>query len=123
MIQNVKNIKSKFRIDLEYFSLHTCRFNGKLNSQILENLKKCTFSKIKNFQSLVNQNLKVFSMVMCSEKFPKVKDDFKVLITFFRKCQQFFISTFLMRKCPKSRRIWDMLRPDEFLNSISLKNQ
>ena len=46
---------------------------------------------------------------MCSEKFQKVlKDDFKVLITFFRKFQQFFISTFLMTKCPKSRKIWGM---------------
>ena len=51
---------------------------------------------------------------MCSEKFQKVlKDDFKVLIKFFRKCQQFFISTFLKKKCPKSRRIWGMSRNEK----------
>ena len=48
---------------------------------------------------------------MFSVKFQKVlKDDFKVLIKFFKKCQQFFISYFLMTKCPKSRRIWGMSR-------------
>ena len=32
---------------------------------------------------------------MCSEKFPKVlKNDFKVFVKFFRKCQQFFTGTF-----------------------------
>eukprot|EP00493_Phyllostaurus_siculus_P022961 UN23295 len=35
---------------------------------------------------------------MCSEKFQKVlKDDFNVLIKFLRKCQQFFMSTFLKK--------------------------
>ena len=48
---------------------------------------------------------------MSSEKFQKVfKDNFEVLMKFFRKCQQFFISTFSMKKCPKSRRIWGMSR-------------
>ena len=52
-----------------------------------------------------------FNGIMCSEKFPKVlKNDFKVLVKFFRKCQQFFTGTFLMTKCPKSRRIWGMSR-------------
>ena len=53
---------------------------------------------------------------MCSEKFQKVlKNDFKVLIKFLRNCQQFFISTFLKKKCPtgKSRRIWGMSRAGE----------
>ena len=48
---------------------------------------------------------------MSSEKFQKVlKDNFEVFMKFFRKCQQFFISTFLMTKFPKSRRIWGMFR-------------
>ena len=60
--------------------------------------KKCTFSMIKHFQSLVNQNLKVFQWVICSEKFQKVlKDNFKVLIKFLRKCQQFLINTCLKK--------------------------
>ena len=40
LIQNMKNIKSKFWIDLEYFSQHlvnTSRFRGKWNLRILEN--------------------------------------------------------------------------------------
>ena len=42
---------------------------------------------------------------MCSEKIPKVlKNDFKVLVKFFRKCQQFSIGTFLMTKCPRTKR-------------------
>ena len=63
MIQNLKNIKSKFRIDLKYFSQHlvnTKRFNESLIWEKVQ--KKSTFSKIKNFQTLLNQNLYVFSM-------------------------------------------------------------
>ena len=53
---------------------------------------------------------------MCSEKFPKVlKNDFKVLVKFFRNCQQFSTGTFLMTKCPKSRRIWGMSRAEKLL--------
>ena len=65
MIQNMKNIKSKFLIDLKYFDQHlvnTNRFNGKLNSRISGNAQKVHFSKIKNFQTLLNQNLEAFSM-------------------------------------------------------------
>ena len=39
-IQNMKNIKSKFRIDLEYFSqdlVNSRRFKSKSNSRIFEN--------------------------------------------------------------------------------------
>ena len=58
---------------------------------------------------------------MSSEKFPKVlKDDFKAFMKFFRKFHQFFISTFLMTKCLKSRRIWGMSRAEkcfDFMNS------
>ena len=65
MIQNMKNIESKFQIDLKCFSQHlvnTGWSSGKSNSRILENSSKVYFFQDKNFQSLVNQNLKVFSM-------------------------------------------------------------
>ena len=60
---------------------------------------------------------------MCSEKFQKVlKDNFRALIKFFRKCQQFFISTFLKKKCPKSRRIWGMSRAGRFSEILKKSN-
>ena len=46
MIQNMKIIKSKFRIDLKYFSQHlvnTNRFNEKYNLRILEKTQKMHF--------------------------------------------------------------------------------
>ena len=65
---------------------------------------------------------------MCSEKFPKVlKNDFEVLVKFFRNCQQFSTGTFLMTKCPKSRRIWGMSRavkrPNTYPKSFAFKLQ
>ena len=43
MIQNMKNIKSKFRIDLKYFIQHLVNTNGsneKLHLKILEKVQK-----------------------------------------------------------------------------------
>ena len=54
-------------------------------------------------------------MIMSSEKFQKVMDNFEVLIKCFRKCQQFFIGTFSMKKCSKSRKNWGMSRAVEHL--------
>ena len=63
---------------------------------------------------------------MFSEKFPNVlKDDFKVLIKFFRKCQLFLLNLvlFSFTKRPKSRRIRGMCRADLPFQKIELPLQ
>ena len=57
MIQNMKNIKSKFRIDLKYFSQHlvnTNRFNQKSNLRILEKVQKMHFFEDTKFSNPFN---------------------------------------------------------------------
>ena len=57
MIQNMKIIKSKFRIDLKYFSQHlvnTNRFNQKWNLRILEKVQKMHFFEDKKFSNPFN---------------------------------------------------------------------
>ena len=54
MIQNMKNIKSKFRIDLKYFSQHlvnTNRSNEKLNLKVLEKVQKTHFLEDTKFSN------------------------------------------------------------------------
>ena len=112
MIQNMKNIKRSFG------SIFDILVNTWSTPADLEANKIRGFWKkfVKNvlfpiFKVLSIKIWKFFQQVMCSEKFPRVlKNDFKVLIKCLRKCQQFFTSTFLMTKYPKSRRIWGMSR-------------
>ena len=57
MIQNMKIIKSKFRIDLKYFSQHlvnTNRSHEKLNLKILEKVQKMHFFEDTKFSNPFN---------------------------------------------------------------------
>ena len=72
MIQNMKNIKSKFRMDQKYFSQHLVnsnRFNEKSDLRILLKMQKMRFFAYTKFSHPLNQNPGVFSIKMCSRSF------------------------------------------------------
>ena len=118
MIQNMKIIKSKFRIDLKYFSQHlvnTSRVNEKWNLRILEKVQKMHFFEdIKLSNLFKSKPVRIFQWTICSQEFcSNLNGAFQVLTSFFGRKHEFFISNVLYTKFPKRRRIWDMSRTEK----------
>ena len=120
MIQNMKNIKSKFRIDLKYFSQHlvnTYRINQKWNLRIWEKVQKMYFFEDTKFPNpFKSKSVRIFNEQCVLRSFGgNWMVLFKCWYTFSKKD-----INFLYTEIPKRRRIWSMSRADKFWRPIFL---